>query len=356
MLPVVRDHLLNLDRRRNNLNLIRRRAALRENNDPFELPNERFVELFRLNKRLVRTLIARVTPHLPARQSLRGISVETKVFCALRFYATGSYQRCVGEEYTSGLSQTSVHRCIASVTHVLSNIAEEEITLPSTLQERNAIKLEFMNRWQFPGVIGAIDCTHIAILKPSIDEHNYINRKGYHSINCQVICDHKLKIRSLFANFGGSTHDSYIWRFSQAQNYIRTLHNNNERCWFLGDSGYPLQQYLMTPFRNPQNPAEQRFNNAHIQGRNCIERCFGLLKSRFRCLMKERSQRYSPETVTGIIKACALLHNMCVEENLEWEEIYDFDEENQENQQNRPNVLDQNGLQTRQQIVNRYFL
>lgn len=45
----------------------------------------------------------------------------------------------------------------------------------------------------FPGVVGAIDCTHVAIIAPTTEEHNYLNKKDFHSKNIQVICDHRLK-------------------------------------------------------------------------------------------------------------------------------------------------------------------
>lgn len=38
----------------------------------------------------------------------------------------------------------------------------------------------------FPGVIGALDDTHIRISAPKNDPQSYINRKGYHSIHLQV--------------------------------------------------------------------------------------------------------------------------------------------------------------------------
>jgi len=45
----------------------------------------------------------------------------------------------------------------------------------------------------FQGCIGCIDCTHVAIVPPSKDplntnpEYIYVNRKGYHSINVQLV-------------------------------------------------------------------------------------------------------------------------------------------------------------------------
>lgn len=47
----------------------------------------------------------------------------------------------------------------------------------------------FWARTQFPGVIGAIDGTHIAIVPPNAErEHLYINRKLYHSLNVLIVC------------------------------------------------------------------------------------------------------------------------------------------------------------------------
>lgn len=58
-------------------------------------------------------------------------------------------------------------------------MAPRYIRFPLTFEERNTYKQEFNEMYGFPGVIGAIDGTHIAILKPSEDEeHNFFNRKG----------------------------------------------------------------------------------------------------------------------------------------------------------------------------------
>ena len=40
-----------------------------------------------------------------------------------------------------------------------------------------------------PSVMGAVDCTHIAIQAPTVAERHCINRKGYHSNNVQVVAD-----------------------------------------------------------------------------------------------------------------------------------------------------------------------
>jgi capsid portal protein len=46
----------------------------------------------------------------------------------------------------------------------------------------------------FPNVIGTIDCTHIAIKAQSVNKMNFVNGKGFQSVNVQVICDTHLAL------------------------------------------------------------------------------------------------------------------------------------------------------------------
>jgi len=180
MFPIVRLIRRN-NVRRQNLQLLRLRRKIRESYNPFKLPDARFIELYRLNKNMVRQLIALLTPHLNAPTTVRGISIERKILVALRFYATGAYQRNLGEEYNFGISQTIIHFIIHEVTLAISShyLVNEFIKFPITREARDNNKINFMEKFGFPGVIGCIDGTHIAILKPGQDEeHNFFNRKG----------------------------------------------------------------------------------------------------------------------------------------------------------------------------------
>ncbi|XP_047740639.1 putative nuclease HARBI1 [Hyalella azteca] len=129
----------------------------------------------------------------------------------------------------------------------------------------------------FPRVIGAIDCSHIPIKAPTEDEEIYVNRKKFHSINIQVVCDAQRVIINHDVKYPGSTHDAYIW---------------NRR-----DCGYPLEPSLMTPFANPALPAEEEFNRCHTRARTIVEQTFVVLKSRFRCLHKSASNLDQPDDI-----------------------------------------------------------
>lgn len=61
---------------------------------------------------------------------------------------------------------------------------------------------------------------------------------------------------------------------------------------------------------------EARYNTQLCSARSLIERCNGLLKMRFRCLLKHRVLHYTPTMAGKIINACCVLHNMCIHNNI----------------------------------------
>lgn len=79
----------------------------------------------------------------------------------------------------------------------------------------------------------------------------------------------------------------------------------------IGDSGYPCTPHLITPFLRPSNETEECFNRMHIQTRNVIERCFGVMKQRFRILLEVMRGNYA--TIKATIVACAVLHNLAIQ-------------------------------------------
>lgn len=87
------------------------------------------------------------------------------------------------------MSQPSISRCLHRVTDAINeNIFRQWVQFPMTLQARQFAKEQFRNAPQsFEGVIGAIDCTHVAVIAPREHEEAYINHNGYHSINVQMV-------------------------------------------------------------------------------------------------------------------------------------------------------------------------
>lgn len=201
----------------------------------------------------------------------------------------------------------------------------------------------------FPGVVGAVDCTHIPIQNPGGENAElFRNRKGWFSINVQLMCDADMRIRNVVASWRGSTHDSRIFNESVLKQRLR---NMEQQYHILGDKGYPCFKYLLTPLQNPITPSERRYNFAHSSTRMVIERVNGVLKRRFPCLSS--TLRFTPERCCVVIVACAVLHNLAVLNHDDIEEMIvpNFDQFDQQvvNQGNA------SGAAKRRVIINNNF-
>ncbi|KAJ3640453.1 hypothetical protein Zmor_003747 [Zophobas morio] len=303
-----------------------------------------------------------ISEHMRQPRRPTGIPSHIKILATLHFYATGSYQLSAGQGYHFAISQSSMSRCINEVTNIVNQyLLHEWIVFPATENERNNFKREFYENFHFPRCLGAIDCTHVAIIAPpeNYPALPYYCRKGFYSINCQIIVSSNLKILGLNARFPGSTHDSAIWQASNIKTTLQNLYLRGDDSLLIGDSGYPLQPFLITPFENPEeNSPESRYNYHFIRARNVIERLNGVLKSRFRCLLKHRVLNYRPTVAGKIIYSCGVLHNIAqhYNDNLRENEIIEEDEEDDFNEiVMRDGNWHRRGEEVRNQIVQRFF-
>ncbi|KAJ8917089.1 hypothetical protein NQ315_013008 [Exocentrus adspersus] len=333
----------------------------------FRVSDKKFIKNYRLSKDLATNLINLLNPLLNQREHLSALRTEEKVLIALNFFATGSYQANVGNSKYLGVSQSTVTRCVEEITEALNRpeMFNRFIKFPQNMNELNQLRIRFHRKYGMPGIIGCIDGTHVAIVPPRNDpehpEHIYVNRKNYHSLNVQLVCDENMQILHVNARFPGSSHDSYIWRNSNIEPILRNMYDRGIEGYFLlGDSGYPLRPWLLTPLAHPQNEEEERYNETHRSARSTIERCNGLLKMRFRCLSKHRVLHYTPRKASRIINACIVLHNMCIINNVELPQdgddvqVINEDENDifEDNNQVNPHLLDGRRIQRR--VIN-YF-
>ncbi|XP_069506341.1 putative nuclease HARBI1 [Ambystoma mexicanum] len=235
------------------------------------------------------------------------ITPLVKVLAFLYFCATGSYQGTVA--MSAGLSQPAFCKMFNVVLQALLQHMSKFIHFPQTAAELASVKCAFFAIAGFPNVVGAIDCKHVRRVPPCAREKMFRNRKMHYSLNIQMTCSADMQITHCYANFPGSAHDAYILRSSNLPVVMSSMSPDNS--WLLGGGAYPLKPWLMTPILNPRIAAKQKYNAAHVKTRNTIERTFGLLKSRFRCLhVSGGDLMYAPEKVCKIIVLCCMLHNL----------------------------------------------
>uniref|UniRef100_A0A8C5DII3 Putative nuclease HARBI1 n=1 Tax=Gouania willdenowi TaxID=441366 RepID=A0A8C5DII3_GOUWI len=202
-------------------------------------------------------------------------SVEEQVLIALCFYASGSFYQVVGDSI--GVDKSTVSKVVKAESVTFASLVNQFVCFPRD-DQISQTKHKFLLLGNMPNTIGVIDCTHVCIQAPHEREWEYINRKGRHSINIQLVGDADLLITNCVVKWPGSVHDARILRESAL---YRKLQTNRPDGIILGDSAYPLLPWLMTPFLAPNTPEQAHFNTAHSKTRCAIERLHGVLKRRF---------------------------------------------------------------------------
>nr|CAI5833961.1 unnamed protein product [Callosobruchus analis] len=130
--------------------------------------------------------------------------------------------------------------------------------VPSTKDEIREAQHLWQHVYTFPAATGVLDCTHVRISKLAQFEDEYINRKGFTSINVQATCKAQETFTSVDVQWPGSTHGNRIWKRSDVCAITR---RNKQRALLLADEGYGVEPCLMTPYRNPNAPQERQHNN-----------------------------------------------------------------------------------------------
>lgn len=140
---------------------------------------------------------------------------------------------------------------------------------------------------------------------------------------------------------------------------INCICTGDHVSWLIGDSGYPQEPWLMIPINNaPLNTPDERYTLALVSTRSCIERCNGVYKARFRCVLGERTLHYTPRAAARSAQACAVLHNICIEARLadginpiEWDDHDNNEPDELPNDQIRGHV----GNAARSRLIERHF-
>ncbi|XP_066589340.1 putative nuclease HARBI1 [Prorops nasuta] len=226
--------------------------------------------------------------------------------------ATPNSFRCVSDRF--GVGKATAWRSVRRVTNAIYSYLHTFIKWPS-IEKAKITMNKIKNEYGFPKVIGAIDGTHIKIAAPKVNSEAYVNRKGYHSLQLQAVCNENLEFIHVYCGEVGSVHDMRVFRLS---NIIDMYSDENfvENSHLLRDAAYEIQKFVMVPFKDNGHLSQQqiKFNTILSSSRMIIERSFGLLKGRFRSIL-DKLPMTRTDLIPRYIIACCILHNICVLKN-----------------------------------------
>lgn len=123
----------------------------------------------------------------------------------------------------------------------------------------------------------------------------------------------------IYCGWPGSVHDARVWRNSPIYKKLSDENLLPEEFHLLGDSAYPLENYLMVPFKDNGHlrRTEKKFNKSLSSTRVVIEQAYGRLKGIWRRLKYLNISNL--ENFKYIITYACILHNIGVKSNLEYE-------------------------------------
>ena len=237
------------------------------------------------------------------------IPVQVKVAVSICRLASGNSMQCIADLYRIGLSssqQAVTEFCIA----LKNKLLRKFISWPSpSTMVRYA--QEFQDLHQIPYVVGAVDGSHIPIVAPRLHAADYYNRKGFHSILLQGVVSAKCLFWDFDIGWAGSMHDANLWARTEIGQACEA--GKLSPYCLVGDAAYPCRPWMLAPFKGHKDGLsreEYHWNFVQSSTRMCVERAFGMLKGRWRILLKRIDVHL--KNVPDLVAACLILHNMCI--------------------------------------------
>ena len=201
---------------------------------------------------------------------------------------------------------------------IVDELLTHYINFPSG-RRLDSIVSDFNHQWGVPQCAGAIDGTHFPVCAPLLNHTDYYNRKGNYSVNMQAVVDNQYRFLDIYVGWPGSVHDTRV--FAHSSLYIKgeagTLIQSHERTiegvkvprFLIGDSAYPLLNWLMKPYSQSSATSSDKITYRISRARIVVENAFGRLKGRWRRFLKRNYMLI--ENVSTTVAAACVLHNIC---------------------------------------------
>ena len=163
----------------------------------------------------------RITPHL--RKSItnfrKPLEVGLKLTVTLRHLSTGESHTSL--KYHWRIGRTTICKFVPQVCKaILKEFQQEYLMCPTEPEDWKKIEERFINRWNVPHAVGALDGKHITIKKPKKSGSEYLIYKGYFSLVLLALDDADYKFLWVSVGASGSSFDPQIFNRSKLKRRI----------------------------------------------------------------------------------------------------------------------------------------
>ena len=282
-----------------------------------------FKNFMRMPPAMFDEIVQRLTPALTKETTNCRAPLDPglKIALTLRHLASGSKYREM--QYGWRVPHNTISIVVREVCEaIIHEYRDEMIAPPQTAAEWREITDDWLNRWNFPHVVGAIDGKHIACKAPANTGSEYFNYKGYFSVLLLAVVSSDYKFIWVDVSGKGASSDAHIYNESDLRDGLQ----NNDILGFpqpdplpgdtedvpyflVGDDAFGLRIYMMKPYGSKDLTRKQRiFNYRLSRARRVVENAFGILANWFQVLLT--TMMHEADTVRLLVKTCVLLHNL----------------------------------------------
>uniref|UniRef100_A0A6V7QYU1 DDE Tnp4 domain-containing protein n=1 Tax=Ananas comosus var. bracteatus TaxID=296719 RepID=A0A6V7QYU1_ANACO len=251
------------------------------------------------------------------------LTVDDQVAVALRRLSSGESLQNVG--LPLGLSHSTVSQVTWRFVEAMEQRGLDHLKWPNS-QELEIIKSKFEKIQGLPNCCGAIDTTHVAMRLPSAESNSkvWLDSEENYSMVLQAIVDPQMRFRDITTGWPGSLSESTVLKssgfFKLCKEGLRLngktmdlVEGTELREYIVGDPGYPLLPWLITPYRgNDISRTKEEFNRRHCMTRMVAQRALARFKDMWR-ILQGGMWRADKHRLPRIILVCCLLHNIVID-------------------------------------------
>lgn len=244
---------------------------------------------------------------------------------ALHRFASSDLMESIGEAF--GVSKQTVSDIVMRfIFSLIRRGRRRHLSWP--IGERlQAVKEGFSEAHGFFNCCGAIDVTYIPIeLPPGMNSKAYHDWKNGTSICVQAIVDSDMRFLDILAGWPGSIHDGHLLKQC---GFFKDVHHRKTRLagpnmltrngselneYIIGDGGYGLRPWLMSPFKMTTDGRHKEYNYMLSSTRMVVERLLAISKV-FGEFLSEKIIIHLIRFFGPMIYAPCILHNILIDEN-----------------------------------------
>ncbi|TKY50655.1 putative nuclease HARBI1 [Spatholobus suberectus] len=291
----------------------------------------KFESVFKISRKTFNYICSLVEEDMLARSSnfvdLNGnrLSLNDQVAIALRRLSSGESLSTIGDTFR--MNQSTVSQITWKFVEAMEERGLHHLSWPSAKTEMEEIKCKFENIRGLSNCCGAVDSTHIMMTLPSVDALNsvWLDREKNCSMVLQAIVDPNFRFRDIVTGWPGSMSDEHVLRsssFFKLAEEGKRLNGDKKillsegtvvREYLIGDTGFPLLPWLLTPYEGKGlSNVQVEFNKRVVATQMVAKKALARLKEMWRII---QGVMWKPDKhkLPRIILVCCILHNIVID-------------------------------------------